>query len=664
MLISHTSITRPRRFLRYSNQIHNISIACDDEKDRRTRYARSPLISIVAQHFPPTEAIVTKFITCPTFPTHRSYAHQIHITGIAPDIEQDSEFNYALRVPISLEVGPGWRRVNCISGGRLRRRAGNGGKDIFDYKLSTVKRALLKALLKICLYARWVYFRLMVDFKSAHFIVNRLQLVCHTASDAECQWEFSSLQMLEVPPPCGHFARSRPRVGRGGGVTNRVRFPAGSLPDFRVWESCRTVSLVGVLFSEISRFPRPCIPALLHTHLASPLVSSRDLDVKERPKHLQSNLAHSPLVTACMTKRSEQVTKIHNGNQSRCIKSIHTRGGARRVGWAARIGLSSTQPVIVKGRGQLLDLVRRCPTSGRTYAASTIMYRQSRRVLSPAGSPPYFRMWESCLTIPLVGGFSRGSPVLPALTFRLCSTLTSLRPHSALKTSMLKAAQISSLTRPLGKTLICQTEAQKCGMNRLLVGNSCVFTVSIMSHVKLAVVWDARLLPNLVLCEYHRHRRNQEFINMDCRLDLILMIESTNTVQTGWRNGNSLNSHLGGNGFDSRFGNPDFGFPKSLQANAGMYPQQRPWPNPSLICAICTAVDETVSIVPRSCGVVGKDATYCSKGHGFEPKVPLTLVQLLPLPFSQWKYPTSYLIEKLLATAFCAFSVLKTASRG
>ncbi|KAJ8888960.1 hypothetical protein PR048_008454 [Dryococelus australis] len=48
-------------------------------------------------------------------------------------------------------------------------------------------------------------------------------------------------------------------------------------------------------------------------------------------------------------------------------------------------------------------------------------------VKSPAGSPD-FRMWESCRTMPLVGGFSRGSPVSPALSFRRCSKLT-YHPH-------------------------------------------------------------------------------------------------------------------------------------------------------------------------------------------------------------------------------------------
>ncbi|KAJ8865768.1 hypothetical protein PR048_033290 [Dryococelus australis] len=47
-------------------------------------------------------------------------------------------------------------------------------------------------------------------------------------------------------------------------------------------------------------------------------------------------------------------------------------------------------------------------------------------VQSPAGSLPDFRMWGSCQTMPLVGGFSRGTPVSPTLSFRRCSILTSI----------------------------------------------------------------------------------------------------------------------------------------------------------------------------------------------------------------------------------------------
>ncbi|KAJ8877392.1 hypothetical protein PR048_021846 [Dryococelus australis] len=51
-------------------------------------------------------------------------------------------------------------------------------------------------------------------------------------------------------------------------------------------------------------------------------------------------------------------------------------------------------------------------------------------VLLPVGSLPDLRMWESCRTMPpLVGGFSRGSPVYGTLAFRHCSVLTLLRRH-------------------------------------------------------------------------------------------------------------------------------------------------------------------------------------------------------------------------------------------
>ncbi|KAJ8876132.1 hypothetical protein PR048_024041 [Dryococelus australis] len=47
-----------------------------------------------------------------------------------------------------------------------------------------------------------------------------------------------------------------------------------------------------------------------------------------------------------------------------------------------------------------------------------------RRFQPPAGSIPDFRMRESCRTISLACGFSRGSPVLHDLSFRRCSVLT------------------------------------------------------------------------------------------------------------------------------------------------------------------------------------------------------------------------------------------------
>ncbi|KAJ8867782.1 hypothetical protein PR048_031585 [Dryococelus australis] len=61
------------------------------------------------------------------------------------------------------------------------------------------------------------------------------------------------------------LACSPPTKGEPG-----FNLPAGSLPNFRPWESCRTKPLLGRVLSGISRFPRPFIPAQLRTHLNSP----------------------------------------------------------------------------------------------------------------------------------------------------------------------------------------------------------------------------------------------------------------------------------------------------------------------------------------------------------------------------------------------------------
>ncbi|KAJ8875323.1 hypothetical protein PR048_023218 [Dryococelus australis] len=70
---------------------------------------------------------------------------------------------------------------------------------------------------------------------------------------------------------------------------------------------------------------------------------------------------------------------------------------------------------------------------------------KANRVQSPLGPLPDFRIWESCRTMPLVGGVSRGSPVSPTLSFRRSYILT-LISLSALKPSLLRAVKISSLT--------------------------------------------------------------------------------------------------------------------------------------------------------------------------------------------------------------------------
>ncbi|KAJ8878871.1 hypothetical protein PR048_019470 [Dryococelus australis] len=63
-------------------------------------------------------------------------------------------------------------------------------------------------------------------------------------------------------------------------LANRVPYPVGSLPEFRMWESWRTIPLAGGFSSEISRLPSPFTSSLLHTYLDIILNGSQDLIVK------------------------------------------------------------------------------------------------------------------------------------------------------------------------------------------------------------------------------------------------------------------------------------------------------------------------------------------------------------------------------------------------
>ncbi|KAJ8877813.1 hypothetical protein PR048_022271 [Dryococelus australis] len=101
----------------------------------------------------------------------------------------------------------------------------------------------------------------------------------------------------------------------------------------------------------------------------------------------------------------------------------------------------------------------------------------SNSVRSPAGSLPDFRTWGSWRTMPLFGGFSRGSPVSPAPSFCCCSILTPKSPSSALKNSLgrggavirhrrtgfdsrLGRSRIFARSRPSGDFRVCGREAR------------------------------------------------------------------------------------------------------------------------------------------------------------------------------------------------------------
>ncbi|KAJ8881096.1 hypothetical protein PR048_017569 [Dryococelus australis] len=86
--------------------------------------------------------------------------------------------------------------------------------------------------------------------------------------------------------------------------------------------------------------------------------------------------------------------------------------------------------------GQRSQLLANCPPArrpARTNGPGPVVRRRRALACSRANrrgrSLPDFRMWESCRTMPLVGGFSRGFPVSTALLIRRYSILTSFQPH-------------------------------------------------------------------------------------------------------------------------------------------------------------------------------------------------------------------------------------------
>ncbi|KAJ8872621.1 hypothetical protein PR048_026229 [Dryococelus australis] len=67
----------------------------------------------------------------------------------------------------------------------------------------------------------------------------------------------------------------------------------------------------------------------------------------------------------------------------------------------------------------------RLPAPGAGGPVSLLASHQGDLGSIPDWVTPDLRMWESCPTMPLVGEFSRGSPVSPAISFRRCYILTS-----------------------------------------------------------------------------------------------------------------------------------------------------------------------------------------------------------------------------------------------
>ncbi|KAJ8873644.1 hypothetical protein PR048_024466 [Dryococelus australis] len=161
---------------------------------------------------------------------------------------------------------------------------------------------------------------------------------------------------------------------------NRFQSPTGS-PDFRKWESCRTMPLVG-----FSRGPTGSLALSFRRRsmlTSITLIGSQDLAVKSRPD-LFTHLTHSFCIFLCLSKFNFTIEKL----PAREWRTISVGETSFRF----------VQPIAE-------DQFQWSQCAPPNFANQGSIPRSGLRD---------FRMWESCQTIPLVSGSSRDHPPPPS----------------------------------------------------------------------------------------------------------------------------------------------------------------------------------------------------------------------------------------------------------
>ncbi|KAJ8875099.1 hypothetical protein PR048_022990 [Dryococelus australis] len=195
--------------------------------------------------------------------------------------------------------------------------------------------------------------------------------------------------------PC----RLRPRttLGRSGRAVKLLAshqgepssIPGRLIPDFPKWKSCQTMPLVGGFSRGYPVYP-PFHSGAAPFSSRFALIGSQDHDVKGRPTFFTHSM-HIIIILESKTLRSAYCTDDNESTRTWfCCDRCYV-------------------------------IILRC-----VLGAAVTTHLSPRRAQFPARSNRDFRMWESCRTIPLVGGFSRGSPVSPAPSFRRRSIFTSI----------------------------------------------------------------------------------------------------------------------------------------------------------------------------------------------------------------------------------------------
>ncbi|KAJ8885969.1 hypothetical protein PR048_012175 [Dryococelus australis] len=207
---------------------------------------------------------------------------------------------------------------------------------------------------------------------------------------------------------------------------NRFQCLTGSLPGFRMWESRRTMSLVG-WFSRGS----PVSPPL---HYGAAPYSPQSPSCA-----LRTSLLRAPKISHPRPGSSFAVDRpIMNAAKYRVVPGEV---------WTNRMMVFNLnmQSEVPHGAERAVRLETYFVTLPRrvslTQAAVTerlycLFPTEANRVRFQAGLLPDFRMWESFRTMTVVDGFSRGSPVSPHPCIPVLLHYPLISPSSALKTSL------------------------------------------------------------------------------------------------------------------------------------------------------------------------------------------------------------------------------------
>ncbi|KAJ8895469.1 hypothetical protein PR048_000802 [Dryococelus australis] len=184
--------------------------------------------------------------------------------------------------------------------------------------------------------------------------------------------------------------------------------PVRVTPDFRKWESCRTITLVGGSSRDLP-FPPPFHSGAVTYSPQSP------------PSALKTSLLSVAQIFSLTHSTVYPKTKTH------IICNVHHDTGCPRNRFG--IGLICCRICVIQEQVQRFSFSKLTSASISSSGLTTRLPRRQTGFDPRRGRTRNFACGISFRTMPLTCGFSRGSAVSPALAFRRCSMFTSLRPH-------------------------------------------------------------------------------------------------------------------------------------------------------------------------------------------------------------------------------------------